>query len=189
MSDHVARAHGGPHVVAVSSSATHSFAKTGAQRITLLAGLGVEGDAHCGVMVKHRSRVAQDPTQPNLRQVHLIHHELFAELAAKGFTVAPGELGENILTAGVALLDLPVGTHLHFGASAIVRLTGLRNPCTQLDAFQAGLMNALLERTANGAIRRKAGVMGVVIAGGAVCIGDTIDIKLPAAPHRPLERV
>jgi len=189
MSDHVARARSGPHVVAVSSSATHSFVKTGAPRITLLAGLGVEGDAHCGVTVKHRSRVAQDPTQPNLRQVHLIHHELFAELAAMGFTVAAGELGENVLTAGVALLDLPVDTELRLGAAAIVRLTGLRNPCTQLDGFQAGLMNALLEHTADGAIRRKAGVMGVVIAGGAVCIGDTIDIKLPAAPHRPLERV
>ena len=176
-------------VVNVSRSGSHSFSKPVAGAITLLAGLGVEGDAHCGVTVKHRSRVAQDPTQPNLRQVHLLHSELFDELTAKGFDVAPGALGENVATAGIALLALPVGTELQLGASAVVRLTGLHNPCVQLDRFQPGLMAAVLGRTAQGALVRKAGVMAIVVRGGPVRAGDTIRIALPAGPHRALERV
>ena len=176
-------------VIAVSSNFEHSFSKRTAPQITLLEALGVEGDAHCGVTVKHRSRVAQDPTQPNLRQVHLIHGELFTELAAKGFTVAPGQLGENVTTSGVNLLALPVGTQLQLGPSAIVELTGLRNPCAQLDHFQSGLMSALLDRAHDGRLVRKAGVMGVAVAGGTVRPGHTINVKLPAEPHRVLERV
>jgi len=178
-----------PHVVAVSASPVHAFAKGAATQIRLLAGLGVEGDAHCGVTVQHRSRVARDPTQPNLRQVHLIHGELFEELAAQGFDVAPGRLGENITTRELALLALPVGTELQIGASAIVQLTGLRNPCAQLDQFQPGLTAAVLGRAPDGKLVRKAGVMGVVIAGGAVHPGDPIAVRLPAPPHRQLERV
>ena len=177
------------HVTSVSLSGTHKFSKATAQQITLLAGLGVEGDAHCGVTVKHRSRVARDPTQPNLRQVHLIHCELFEELAAQGFAVAAGQIGENITTRHIDLLALPVGSQLHIGETAVVELTGLRNPCEQLNAHQAGLMSAVLGRAADGSLVRKAGVMSVVIAGGIVRAGDAIAVTLPALPHRAMERV
>lgn len=178
-----------PHVVSVSLSNTHEFSKSTTEQITLLSGLGVQGDSHSGVTVQHRSRVAQDPTQPNLRQVHFMHAELFDELTAKGFTVAPGELGENITTAGLDLLALPVDTELCLGASAIVKITGLRNPCAQLDNFQPGLTAAVLDHAADGKLIRKAGIMGVVLAGGVVSPGDAIHINLPPEPHRALERV
>lgn len=177
------------HVVSVSRSSSHSFSKPEAGAITLLAGLGVEGDAHCGVTVKHRSRVALDPTQPNLRQVHLLHSELFDELAENGFTLRPGSVGENVTTFDIALLALPLGTELWLGASAAVRLTGLRNPCMQLDRFQSGLMAAVLGRTAQGALVRKAGVMAIVLHGGPVRAGDTIRVVLPTGPQRALEVV
>lgn len=176
-------------VLSVSRSATHTFSKSTAEEIHLLAGLGVEGDAHCGTTVKHRSRVAQNPDQPNLRQVHLIHAELFEELAGMGFSVNPGELGENITTQGVALLSLPVGTRLQMGNDALVELTGLRNPCAQIEHFQKGLLAAVLGRDDNGALVRKSGVMGVVVKGGVVRPGDTITIALPPEPHQPLERI
>ena len=176
-------------VVAVGASATHAFSKATRPQINLLAGLGVEGDAHCGVMVKHRSRVAQDPNQPNLRQVHLIHGELFDELAAQGFWVRPGQMGENITTRGIQLLALPVDTLLRVGTSAVLRLTGLRNPCGQLNGLQTGLMSAVLERTPDGKTIRKAGVMSIVVTGGVVSPGDAIAVDLPPEPHRELERV
>ena len=154
----------------------------------MLAGLGVEGDAHMGATVKHRSRVAADPTQPNLRQVHLIHSELHAELEAKGFSVAVGQMGENITTRGIDLLALGVGTLLHLGDDAVLEVTGLRNPCLQLEGIQSGLMKAVLDRDANGDLIRKAGIMGVVIAGGEVRPDDEIRVTPPAA-HRALERV
>ncbi len=178
-----------PHIVSVSLSPSHTFSKGLGAEITLLAGLGIEGDAHCGVTVKHRSRVARDPTQPNLRQVHLIHSELFDELAVQGFKVAPGQIGENIATRCVNLLALPVDTELHLGPTAIIGLTGLRNPCEQLNQFQVGLMSAVLGRTPTGALVRKSGVMAVVLAGGVVRPGDAIVVQLPVAPHRGLERV
>lgn len=178
-----------PQVVAVSSSPVHAFSKGIASQINLLAGLGVEGDVHCGVTVQHRSRVAQDPSQPNLRQVHLIHAELFEELSGQGFEVAPGQIGENITTRHLKLLALPVDTELHIGPSAIVRLTGLRNPCEQLNQFRSGLMAAVLGRTPEGQLVRKAGVMGVVVAGGVVRPGDAISVRLRAGPHCMLERV
>ena len=156
--------------------------------ITLLAGLGVEGDAHMGATIKHRSRVAADPTQPNLRQVHLIPSELHAELEGKGFSVAAGQMGENITTAGIDLLGLSVGTLLHLGDDAVLEVTGLRNPCLQLEGIQRGLMKAVLDEDANGDLIRKAGIMGVVIAGGQVRPGDAIRVTRPAA-HRALERV
>jgi MOSC domain-containing protein YiiM len=177
-------------VVAVSCSPTHTMAKPNQQRIRLLAGLGVEGDAHAGVTVKHRSRVAVDPHQPNLRQVHVIHAELHEELAKGGFLVGPGEMGENITTRGVDLLALPTGARLHFGASAVVEVTGLRNPCGQLNGIASGLMAAVLDRDAQGnVIRRKAGVCGIVVAGGEVRPGDGIRVELPAEPHRALAPV
>ena len=157
--------------------------------INLRSGLGVEGDAHSGTTVKHRSRVARDPQQPNLRQVHLIHAELHDELRGAGFDVAAGQMGENITTQGVDLLGLPTGTRLRLGDEAVVEITGLRNPCAQLDQFRAGLMAATLDRDEQGNLIRKAGVMGVVIAGGQVCPGDTITVELPPAPHRPLAPV
>jgi MOSC domain-containing protein YiiM len=176
-------------VIAVSSRIGHHFSKTPSLSIRLLKGLGVDGDAHMGATVKHRSRVRKDPTQPNLRQVHLMHAELFDELHAKGFVVRPGELGENVTTSGIDLLALPSGTRLHLGASAVVEITGLRNPCIQIDNFQNGLMAATLERDAQGNLVRKAGVMGIVISAGDVRPGDAIRVEMPVPPHRPLQPV
>jgi MOSC domain-containing protein YiiM len=176
-------------VVAVSLSPTHSFGKRGVERIVLLAGLGVEGDAHAGEMVRHRSRVAADPTQPNLRQIHFIHAELHDELREMGFDVGPGQMGENVTTRGIDLLALPTGTLLRLGREAVVKLTGLRNPCTQLDTFRPGLMAAVLGRDERGRLVRKAGVMGVVLVGGAVRPGDAVRVELPPPPHEPLDRV
>ncbi|MEU4728435.1 MOSC domain-containing protein [Streptomyces sp. NPDC023588] len=176
-------------VTAVSSNGAYAFTKPNRESITLLAGLGVEGDVHAGVTVKHRSRVRQDPTQPNLRQVHLIHEELFAEVGAEGFEVAPGDLGENITTRGLDLLGLPVGTLLRIGPDAVLEVTGLRNPCLQIDAFQDGLLKQVVGRDEAGEIVRKAGIMSVVKEGGVVRPGDTIRVELPSGPHRPLDRV
>jgi hypothetical protein len=173
-------------VVAVCRSSRHAFSKRPELFITLRAGFGVEGDAHGGATVKHRSRVARDPSQPNLRQVHLIHEELFDELGAEGFAVAPGDLGENVTTKGIDLLSLPRGTRLHLGSSAIVEVTGLRNPCVQIERFQQGLLAAVACDDGAGGIVRKTGVMSIVIAGGDIRPGDTIDVKLPPEPRRPL---
>lgn len=173
-------------VAAVSRSGEYTFSKPNSARITLLTGLGVEGDAHLGKTVRHRSRMARDPYAPNLRQVHLIHAELFDELADAGFSVKAGEMGENVTTLGIDLLGLPTGTRLRLGASAVVEVTGLRNPCLQLDRFQPGLMKAVLDRDAQGNLVRKAGVMSVVLADGHVHPGDPIEIELPAQPHQPL---
>jgi MOSC domain-containing protein YiiM len=176
-------------VVAVSVSPAHTMTKPKVEAIRLLAGLGVEGDAHCGTTVKHRSRVARDPTQPNLRQVHLVHAELHDELRAAGFAVEGGSMGENVTTRGVDLLALPTGTRLHLGAKAVVEITGLRNPCIQLDGLQDGLMSAVLDRDADGNLVRKAGVMSIVITGGEVRTGDAIRVELPAGERRPLQPV
>lgn len=176
-------------VTAVSLSATHTFTKPNVDSIRLLEGLGVEGDAHLGTTVKHRSRVARDPSQPNLRQVHLLHEELHEELATQGFEVTRGQMGENITTRGVDLLGLPTGSRLHIGGSAVVEITGLRNPCSQIDQIKPGLMAATLGRDEQGRIVRKAGVMSVVLSGGEVRAGDTIRVELPAEPHRRLEPV
>jgi MOSC domain-containing protein YiiM len=173
-------------VTAVSCSATHGFSKPNRESIRLLAGLGVEGDAHLGRTVKHRSRVAKDPSQPNLRQVHLIHAELHDELRAAGFSVCAGQMGENVTTRGIDLLSLPTGARLLIGESALVEITGLRNPCVQIDRFQKGLMKAVLDRDPEGNLVRKAGVMGIVIEGGEVRPGDGIQVELPPKPHRPL---
>lgn len=173
-------------VTAVHRSATHSMRKAAVEAIELQTGLGVAGDAHAGVTVRHRSRVARDPTQPNLRQVHLLHAELHDELRAAGFAVAPGAMGENITTRGLTLLALPTGTRLRLGATAEVEVTGLRNPCLQLDGLAPGLMQAVLGRDAMGGLVRKAGVMAVVRAGGAVRPGDPIRVVLPPPPHQPL---
>ncbi len=177
------------HVAAVSRSAIHTLTKGNQASIQLLAGLGVEGDAHAGTTVKHRSRVARDPSQPNLRQVHLIHAELHDELRAAGFTVSAGQLGENVTTRGVDLLGLPTGTLLHLGGTAVVEVTGLRNPCVQIDHFRPGLMAAVLGRDEHGAVVRKSGVMSIVVAGGDVRPGDVIRVELPPGPHRPLAPV
>lgn len=172
-------------VVAVHRSASHSFGKFAEDAITLIEGLGVQGDAHAGRTVKHRSRVARDPSQPNLRQVHLLHAELFDELVAAGFAVWPGEMGENITTRGIDLLGLSSGTRLRVG-SAVVEVTGLRNPCSQLDRFQRGLMAAVLDRDAEGGLVRKAGVMAVVVASGEVRPGDPVVLQEVALSHTPL---
>ncbi|HZM25293.1 MAG TPA: MOSC domain-containing protein, partial [Anaerolineales bacterium] len=151
--------------------------------------LGVGGDAHMGEKVQHRSRVAKDPNQPNLRQVHLIHAELHDELRERGFDVSAGQMGENITTRGIDLLGLPTGTRLYAGNSAVVEVTGLRNPCYQLDDFQNGLLKAVLDKDEQGNLIRKAGVMGIVVAGGEVHVNDIIRVELPAEPHQPLQVV
>jgi MOSC domain-containing protein YiiM len=172
-------------VVAVSAKPRHGVDKTNRAVIRLLAGQGVEGDAHCGATVKHRSRWRRDPSQPNIRQVHLLHAELFEELAGQGFAVTPGLMGENVTTRGIDLLGLPAGAILRLGEAAKVRVTGLRNPCYQLDRLQQGLMAACLERRGDDLIR-KAGVMGVVLTGGEVRAGDRIAVELPEGPRTPL---
>jgi MOSC domain-containing protein YiiM len=176
-------------VTAVSLRKGHHFSKINAMSIRLLRGLGVDGDAHMGETVKHRSRVAKDPNQPNLRQVHLLHEELFEELRPKNFIVRPGDMGENVTTRGVDLLALPAGTRLHLGESAVVEVTGLRNPCIQIDRFQKGLMAATLDKDADGNLIRKAGVMSVVLAEGDVRPGDAVHVELPDEPHQPLRPV
>jgi MOSC domain-containing protein YiiM len=176
-------------VTAVSRSATHTLTKPNHDAIRLIEARGVEGDAHYGVTVKHRSRVARDPSSPNLRQVHLIHAELHDELRAAGFSVADGAMGENITTRNIDLLALPTGTLLRFGDAAVVEVTGLRNPCTQLNTLAPGLMDATLSHDAQGRLIRKAGIMAIVRAGGDVRPGDPIHVELPPPPHRPLEPV
>jgi MOSC domain-containing protein YiiM len=173
-------------VIAVSRSPRHTLVKVNELSIRLVAGLGVEGDAHQGATVKHRSRVARNPADPNLRQVHLIHAELHDELRQKGFHIGPGQMGENITTAGVDLLALAAGARLHIGETAIIEVTGLRNPCAQLDKIQKGLMAATLDRDAARNLVRKAGIMGIVLTAGEVCPGDPIRVERPLPPHRRL---
>jgi MOSC domain-containing protein YiiM len=178
-----------PVIIAVCRSGTHTFSKRVVPSIHLTAALGVDGDAHKGVTVKHRSRVARDPSQPNLRQVHLIHAELHDELAEAGFEITAGLLGENITTRGIDLLGLPTGTRLRLGPDAVVEVTGLRNPCAQIDRYQAGLLSAVVGRNEAGDVVRKTGVMSVVIAGGDVRAGDPVHVELPAGPHQALDVV
>ncbi len=176
-------------VVGVARSAAHAFSKSAEPSITLLEGLGVEGDAHAGTTVQHLSRIRRDPTQPNLRQVHLIPIEVLEDAAAKGFTVPPGAMGENITTRGVDLLGLPVGTVLALGDDAEVHVTGLRNPCSQIDDYQRGLLKQMLGRDDRGEVVRRAGVMAVVVRGGVVRPGDPIGVRRPAGEPRPLQPV
>ncbi len=176
-------------ITALHLSPTHTMRKYPQETLTLLKGLGVEGDAHNGETVKHRSRVAQDPTQPNLRQVHLIHFELHKTLKDNGFFVESGQMGENITTEGIDILALPKGTILHIGHTAAVEITGLRNPCYQLNGIQDGLMQAVLGRDDAGNLIRKAGIMGIVLESGLIKVGDTINVELPEKPYVALERV
>ncbi len=176
-------------VAAVSRDEGHNFTKPNVDEIELVAGFGVKGDSHWGETVQHLVRVREDPTRPNRRQIHLIHGELHDELRGAGYAVEPGQMGENVTTRGVDLLGLPTGARLRIGDEAVVEITGLRNPCKQLDRFQPGLMRAVLDRAAQGNLVRKSGVMGVVLAEGEIKAGDAIQIELPPTPHRPLERV
>jgi MOSC domain-containing protein YiiM len=179
----------GACVAAVSARPEHGVGKTPRPSITLVAGLGVDGDAHLGELVQHRSRARRNPLLANLRQVHLIGEELLHELRARGFDVAAGAMGENVTTRGVDLLGLPAGTRLRLGSAATVELTGLRNPCRQLEGIQAGLMAATIDRDEHGGLIRRAGVMAIVVRGGEVRPGDAIAVELPAGPHRRLEPV
>ena len=178
-----------PVVVAVSCNAQHTFSKPNQSVIKLIEGVGVEGDAHAGKTVKHRYLVGLDSTKPNLRQVHLMQAELFDELNAKGFSVGPGQLGENITTRGVDLLALPRGTKLTIGAETVIELTALRNPCFQIDHFQKGMLKAVLDKGEDGRVIRKAGVMGIVLTGGEIRPKSSIMIELPSEPHQSLEYV
>ncbi|WP_412544187.1 MOSC domain-containing protein [Longispora sp. K20-0274] len=176
-------------VTAVSRSGVHAFSKDNQPSIRLLAGLGVQDDAHLGVTVQHRSRVAQDPTQPNLRQVHLIPAELLDDLAGAGFDVAAGQLGENVTTRGLDLVGLPRGARLALGDDAVVEVTGLRNPCEQINGYQPGLLKQVVGRAEDGTLIRRAGIMGIVVTGGDVRPDDPITVELPAGPHVALDRV
>ncbi len=176
-------------VEAVSLNARHRFSKTPSLAIRLREGFGVEGDAHFGAKVQHVYDIRKDATKPNLRQVHLIHAELFDELRDRGFEVGPGDLGENVTTSGISLLTLPRATRLHLGEEAVVEITGLRDPCTQIDKFQKGLMAAMLDQDADGRLIRKTGVMSIVIAAGEVRPGDPIGIELPEGPFEALRPV
>ena len=176
-------------IISLHRSAVHEFSKDHVATIRLLAGLGVEGDAHSGETVQHRSRVAIDPTQPNLRQVHLLHSELLAELESEGFPVGPGLIGENIGTEGIDLLDLPTGTRLELGSDAVIEVTGLRNPCKQLQQIDPALLPRLAHRDDAGNIIRLAGIMAIVLTGGEIHTGDAIRVELPSEPHRPLAPV
>jgi MOSC domain len=179
----------GATVIAVHRRSTHRLAKDTALSIHLIAGIGVEDDVHRGATVKHRSRVARNAEQPNLRQVHLIANELHDELCGREFAVGPGQMGENITTRDLDLLALPTGTRLHLGAEAVIEITGLRNPCGQLDDFMPGLKSAVLDRDADGKLIRRIGIMSIVITGGDVRAGDAIRVELPAEPHVRLECV
>ncbi|MBO9581683.1 MAG: MOSC domain-containing protein [Sphingobium sp.] len=176
-------------VVSVSRDGAHRFSKQPVEAISLIEGLGVEGDAHFGKTVQHRSRVAVDASQPNLRQVHLIAAELLDELVEQGFDVKPANLGENVTTRSIDLIGLPRGTLLHLGREAVVEVTGLRNPCGQIDAFAPGMLKAMLGKRPDGEIVRKAGIMGIVLRGGEVRVGDAIGVERPPEPYLPLERV
>jgi hypothetical protein len=176
-------------IIAVNRSPEYTFSKPNEAGIRLLAGLGVDGDVHSGEKVKHRSRVRQNPDQPNLRQVHLIHAELHDELRTQGFDVSAGRMGENITTRGIDLLHLPKGTRLHLGKEAVVEVTGLRNPCEQLDRYQDGLLKACVAKDAEGNIIRKAGIMSIVLVGGEVFPNDPIRMEVPPEPHEELQVV
>ena len=176
-------------VIAVSSSETHSFSKPNQDVINLIEGIGVEGDAHSGKTVKHRFLVKKDALRPNIRQVHLIHNELLDELNANGFSVNPGQLGENITSRGIDLLALPTGTILNIGYEVVIELTAFRNPCKQIDEFQEGMLKAVLYKDDEGNLVRKTGVIGIVRSGGEVRPGDTILFNLPPKPHQQLEYV
>lgn len=178
-----------PSVLVVGRSKTHTFSKVAEDKINLQEGLGVEGDAHNGKKVQHLSRMKIKPIPANLRQVHLIHAELFEELREAGFTVQPLQLGENVTTQGLDLLNLPTGARLNLGDEAVVEITGLRNPCPQIENFQPGLLEKMTTRSPEGKLIRKSGVMGIVIAAGCVKGGDTIQVRLPPEPHRPLKVV
>jgi MOSC domain-containing protein YiiM len=173
-------------VVAVSRDDKHRFSKPVVEAIRLIVGHGIEGDTHAGATTQHRYLIRTDPTRANLTQVHLVRSELFAELADAGFDVSAGQLGENITTAGLDLLALPVGTRLHLGSDAVVEVTGMRDPCSMIDKFQQGLKGALKNTDASGRILRRAGIMGIVVEGGTVCPGDKLRVELPAGEHRPL---
>jgi MOSC domain-containing protein YiiM len=173
-------------VVAVSRDDKHRFSKPVVPSIRLVAGYGIEGDSHAGATTQHRYLIRTDPTRANLTQVHLVRSELFAELAADGFEVAPGELGENITTAGLDLLQLPLGTRLHLGTEAVVEVTGIRDPCSMIDKYRQGLKKVLKSTDASGRTVRKAGIMGIVVADGTVAPGDALRVELPAEPRRPL---
>jgi MOSC domain-containing protein YiiM len=176
-------------IIAVSVGPRHAFSKPNQLSIRLVAGLGVEGDAHMGEKVKHRYHAARNPDAPNLRQVHLMHAELFDELRGKGFDIHPGDMGENVTTSGIALLELPRGTRLRLGDEAVVELTGLRSPCMQIDKFRAGLKDAVLDRDEDGGVIRKSGVMAIVITGGETRPGDAIAVELPLKPWDKLTPV
>ncbi len=176
-------------VLSVSRNSAHGFTKRSCETVTLLEGLGVAGDAHMGKTVQHRSRVAADPSQPNLRQVHLIHSELFAEVAASGFNLRPGDMGENVTTAGIDVLALPRGAQLQIGHDALVEVTGLRNPCAQINAFKPGLLTTMVGHDDKGRVVRKAGIMGIVLHSGIVRPGEKITVILPQKPHHALDRV
>ena len=178
-----------PTVIAVASDSGHNFSKPTQAAITLIAGIGVEGDAHAGKTVQHLSDKKKNPEAPNLRQVHLMHAELFDELAEQGITVLPGQMGENVVTRGIDVLNLPQGAEFHFPSGAIIQITGLRSPCKKLNTIHPDLLKAVVEKRADGSVNKKTGVMSIVLIGGDILEGDDIKVVLPEGPHKPLECV
>lgn len=178
-----------PTVIAVASDSGHNFSKPTQPVITLVAGMGVKGDAHAGETVQHLSDKKKNPDAPNLRQVHFMHEELFGELADQDITVLPGQMGENIVTRGIDVLNLPQGAEFHFPSGAVVEITGLRSPCKKLNTIHPDLLKAVVEKRADGSVNKKTGVMSIVLKGGDIHEGDAIKIILPEGPHTPLECV
>jgi MOSC domain-containing protein YiiM len=172
-------------VVAVHRKEEYGVFKEIQESVHLVKGFGVQGDAHMGTLVQHRYNKKQNPNQPNLRQVHLIQAELFDDLKELGLIVKPGEMGENITTRNIDIINLPLDTKLHLGDSAILQLTGLREPCGQLNTVQKGLKNAVLDESG----KSRVGVMSVVLRGGAVKADDLIRVELPSEPHQDLQPV
>ena len=176
-------------VIALASDTGHNFSKITKPVITLVAGFGVQGDAHAGKTVQHLSDKKKNPQAPNLRQVHLIHSELFDELAEQGIDVQPGQMGENIVTRGIDLLGLAEGTQLKFPSGAVIQITGLRSPCKKLNTIHPNLLKAVVEKRADGSVQMKSGVMSIVLESGDIHAGDGIQIVVPKGEHKPLQCV
>lgn len=176
-------------VESVHRSESHDFTKATVEEVVLVAGVGIEGDAHAGATVQHVSRKKKDADRPNLRQVHLVSAELHEELVADGFDLDHGGFGENLVTRGIALGDLPVGTTLALGDDAIIVLTGLRDPCAQIDRHREGLRAAVAFDPGEGPKLFRDGAMAMVVRGGVVRTGDPIGVALPPEPHHPMRKV
>jgi len=175
-------------VVGLARDGRNGFSKSAMDTICLIQGQGVEGDAHSGPFVRHRYLARRQPRLPNLRQVHLIPSELFEALRNAGYDLHPGDLGDNIATAGLDLETLPMGALLDLGSEACIELTGLRTPCVLIDRFRTGLKRQMV-CSEPVAPRFRCGVMSIVRTGGRLAVGDPIRVRLPPKPWTDLPAV